>query len=125
MSDNNENVQSKNNSSTVWQIVGRLITAAIVLAITAFFTPGFSITNFWTLVIAAIVLTLIDYLISRFTGIQASPFGKGFVGFVLSAVVLYVTQYFVVGYTISWMAAIIGALIYGVVDYIIPGNQEM
>ena len=46
-------------------------------------------------------------------------------GFVLSVVVLYVTQYFVAGYSISWMAAIIGALIYGIIDYIIPGEQKM
>ena len=126
MSDNEVNSQSRSNTgSTVWQIVGRLVTAAIVLAITAFFTPGFSISNFWALAAAAIVLTVIDYLIVKFTGLHASSFGKGFVGFVLSAVVLYVTQYFVAGYTISWIAAIIGALIYGVVDYFIPGNQQM
>ena len=125
MSDNQSHSQSKNGVSTVWQIVGRLITAAIVLAITAFFTPGFHINNIWTLVAAAIVLTLIDYLIVKFTGLHASPFGKGFVGFVLSAIVLYVTQYFVAGYTISWMAAIIGAVIYGVIDYFLPGEQEM
>ena len=68
------------------------------------------------------MLTIIDYLVSKFTGIQASPFGKGFVGFVLAAVVLYITQYFVAGYTISWMAAIVGALVYGVVDYFLPGE---
>ena len=61
----------------------------------------------------------------KFTGLDATPFGKGFVGFVLAAVTLYVTQYFVAGYSISWIAAIIGAVIYGVVDYIIPGNQQM
>ena len=122
---NDSNAQSKNGTSTIWQIVGRLITAAIVLAITAFFTPGFAINNIWSLAIAAIVLTVLDYLIVKFTGLNASPFGKGFVGFILSAVVLYVTQYFVAGYTISWLAAIIGALIYGVVDYIIPGQQNM
>ena len=71
------------------------------------------------------LLPVIDFLIAKFTGIKASPFGKGFVGFVLSAVILYVTQYFVAGYVISWMAAIIGALIYGVVDYFLPGDQEM
>ena len=126
MSNNQENVRSSNSSmSTVGQVIGRLVTAAIVLAITAFFTPGFSINNIWTLAIAAIVLTLIDYLIVKFTGLEATPFGKGFVGFVLAAVTLYVTQYFVAGYSISWMAAIIGALIYGIVDYIIPGNQGM
>lgn len=123
-----EDVNSKSKEggkSTVWQIVGRLVTAAIVLAITAFFTPGFHISSFWALAAATIVLTIIDYLIVRFTGLQATPFGKGFVGFILSAVVLYVTQYFVAGYAVSWMAAIIGALVYGVVDYFLPGNQTM
>lgn len=126
MSDNEVNSQSRSNTgNTVWQIVGRLVTAAIVLAITAFFTPGFSISNFLALAAAAIVLTVIDYLIVKFTGLHASSFGKGFVGFVLSAVVLYVTQYFVAGYTISWIAAIIGAIVYGVVDYFLPGEQQM
>ncbi len=120
----NNQTQARSNTSTVWQIVGRLVTAAIVLAITAFFTPGFSINNIWALAAAAIVLTVIDYLITKFTGLHASAFGKGFVGFVLAAVVLYVTQYFVAGYTISWIAAIVGALVYGVVDYFLPGEQS-
>ena len=120
MSDNDSNVRSNSNTgSTIGQIIGRLITAAIVLAITAFFTPGFEISNFWALALAAIVLTV------KFTGLHASPFGKGFVGFVLAVVVLYLTQYFVAGYSISWIAAIIGALVYGVVDYFLPGNQQM
>ncbi len=125
MSDNSQNTNVQNGASTVWQIIGRLVAAAVVLAITAFFTPGFQISNIWALAIAAVVLTVLDYLVSKFTGIQASPFGKGFVGFVLSVIILYVTQYFVVGYSISWMAAIIGAIIYGVVDYFIPGEQKM
>lgn len=123
--DNNVNAQTSNGTSTAWQIVGRLIAAAIILAITAFFTPGFQINNIWSLAIATVVLTVLDYLIIKFTGLHASPFGKGFVGFVLSVVVLYVTQYFVAGYSISWVAAIIGALIYGVIDYFIPGEQNM
>ena len=123
-----ENSQSKTEQRTgseVWQIIGRFLAATVILAITAFFTPGFSINNIWALAISAIILTVLDYLVAKFTGIQASPFGKGFIGFAMSAVILYVTQFFVAGYSISWMAAIIGALIYGVVDYFIPGNQEM
>ena len=117
--------QSKGGASTAWQIISRLVAAAVVLAITAFFTPGFTINSIWTLIIAAVVLTAIDYLIIKFTGLHASPFGKGFVGFALAAITLYVTQFFVAGYSISWIAAIIGALIYGVVDYFLPGNSEM
>lgn len=119
------NVNNKSGVNSAWQIIGRLIGSAVVLAITAFFTPGFSINNIWSLALAAIALTLIDYLIVKFTGLHATPFGKGFVGFVLAAIILYVTQFFVAGYSISWMAAIIGALIYGVIDYFMPGNQSM
>jgi len=127
MSENNNQTRTQTSSgmSTIGQILGRLVAASVILAITAFFTPGFQINNIWSLAIAAIVLTLLDYLIVKFTGLHATPFGKGFVGFILSVVVLYVTQYFVAGYSISWMAAIIGALIYGVIDYFIPGEQEM
>ena len=121
------NSETKNGSSsvsTIWQIIGRLVAAAVVLGITAFFTPGFSINNIWALILAAIVLTIIDFLITKFTGLHVSAFGKGFVGFVLAAITLYVTQFFVAGYSISWFAAIIGALIYGVVDYFIPGGNN-
>lgn len=124
MSHSNESGAQKS-TSTVWQIIGRFVAAAVVLAITAFFTPGFTINSIWTLAIAAIVLTAIDYLIVKFTGLHASPFGKGFVGFALAAITLYVTQFFDCSNSISWIAAIIGALIYGVVDYFIPGNQQM
>ena len=120
-----ENSRSESTMGVIGQIAWRLITSAIVLGITAFFTPGFTINNVWTLAIAAIALTTVDYLISKFTSLNASSFGKGFVGFVLAAVTLYVTQFFVAGYSVSWMAAIIGALIYGVIDYFIPGEQSL
>lgn len=124
--DNNSSSQSSSNTmGAVGQIIGRFIVAAIILGVTAFFTPGFSINNIWSLAISAVVLTVMDYLIIKFTGLHAMAFGKGFVGFVLAVVVLYATQFFVAGYSISWVAAIIGALIYGVIDYIIPGEQGM
>ena len=122
--DNNTNIKDNSTLGTVGQIIGRFIVAAIILGITAFFTPGFSINNIWALAIATIILSVMDYLIVKFTGLHSSAFGKGFVGFILAVITLYVTQYFVAGYSISWMAAIIGALIYGVIDYIMPGEQN-
>ncbi len=124
MDNNTSNVSnSQGVMSTVGQILGRFIVASIILGITAFFTPNFSISNIWALGIAAIVLTVMDYLIVKITGLNAIAFGKGFVGFVLAAITLYATQFFVAGYSISWFAAIIGALIYGVIAYIMPGEQ--
>lgn len=122
--DNNQ-AQTNTGMGTFGQIVARFVVSAIILAITAFFTPGFNISNLWSLALGAIVLTVMDYLIIKFTGLEANPFGKGFVGFILAAAILYLTQFFVAGYSISWIAAIIGALVYGVVDYILPGKQGM
>ena len=121
--------REKNNSNAPSMgftgVITRFITSAIILAVTAFFTPGFEIASFWTLIVASVVLTLIDYLVNTIVGNNVGVFGNGITSFIVSAIVLYVTQFFVAGYTISWMAAIIGALIYGVIDYFIPGNQSM
>ena len=125
MDNNNIETRSSSRTNTFTQVILRFITSAVILAITAFFTPGFTINNIWALALAAVVLTVIDFLLVKFTGLHASAFGKGFVGFILAVAVLYVTQYFVAGYSISWMAAIIGALIYGIIDYFIPGEQQM
>ena len=124
MDNNTSNVSSNQGTmGAIGQIIGRFIVAAIILGITAFFTPNFSISNIWALALAAIVLTVMDYIIVKVTGLNAIAFGKGFVGFVLAAITLYATQFFVAGYSISWFAAIIGALIYGVIAYIMPGEQ--
>jgi len=124
MDNNTSNISSNQGvMGTVGQLLGRFIVAAIILGITAFFTPNFSISNIWALALAAVVLTVMDYLIVKITGLNAIAFGKGFVGFVLAAITLYATQFFVAGYSISWFAAIIGALIYGVIAYIMPGEQ--
>lgn len=120
MDNNNIDARNYSRSNTFAQVILRFVTSAVILAITAFFTPGFTINNIWALALAAVVLTVIDFLLVKFIGLHASAFGKGFVGFVLAAVVLYATQFFVAGYSISWIAAMIGALIYGVVDYFIP-----
>ena len=83
--DNNQ-VNTGSTMGTIGQMISRFVAAAIVLAITAFFTPGFSISNIWSLALAAIVLTVMDYLIVRITGLHASTFRKGYVGFNQAAV---------------------------------------
>lgn len=117
--------RSSSTQMTAGGIITRFITSAIVLGITAFFTPGFEISSFWTLVLSAVVLTIMDYLINMVLGVDASPFGRGIIGFAVSVVILYATQFFVSGYSISWISAIVGALIYGIVASMVPGKQAM
>jgi uncharacterized membrane protein YvlD (DUF360 family) len=117
-----DNAQRENRGIDISGILIRLVVAAIVLAITAFLTPGFNIANIWALVFGAVVLAILDYLITKVTGIEASPFGKGIVGFITAAVIIYATQFFVAGFNVSLWGAIIGALVFGIVDAIIPGK---
>ena len=119
-----EKTNSNSSSMSITGLLTRFITSAIILAITAFFTPGFEIASFWTLIVAAVVLTLIDYLVNTIFGDNIGAFGNGIVGFVVSGITLYVTQFFVAGYTINWVSAIVGAIIYVIVDSFVPGKQK-
>ena len=124
----NQQKQNSKSVSTDWNVAGiviRLIASAVVLAITAFLTPGFAISGIGPLIVAAVVLTVLDYLFVKLLGIDASPFGRGIVGFVAAALILYLTQFFVAGYSITVLSAIIGAIVYGIVTYLIPGNAAM
>lgn len=101
-------------------LIIRFIVAAIVLMVTAFFTPGFAIAGFWTAILQAIVIVALDYLIEVISGINASPFGRGFSGFIVSALIIYLTQFMVPGVSVTVAGAIIAALVIGIIGAIIP-----
>jgi len=84
--------------------------------------PGFSNMGFGTALLAAIVIAVIDYVIQKLFKMDASPFGRGIVGFLLSALVIYLTQFFVPGMEVNVFGAIVAALIIGIIDAIIPTN---
>ncbi|NLP45977.1 MAG: phage holin family protein [Epulopiscium sp.] len=123
MEDNkSNNVGHGNESMDITHLLLRFVFSAIVLAITAFVTPGFTIDGLWPLIIAAVVIVGLDYLVEKITGIDASPFGRGIVGFIVSALILYVTQFVVQGFNITLLGAIIGSIIIGILHAFIPGK---
>ncbi|WP_446899585.1 phage holin family protein [Clostridium sp. LBM24168] len=119
MSDTSDN---KERSSSVTRYIIRLVITIIILAITSFLTPGFSIVGLWSYLAAAVVISVIDYLVEKFMGIDASPFGKGLKGFIIAAIILYLTQFIVPNMRVSIIGAIIAALIIGVLDAIMPSG---
>lgn len=103
-------------------IVLRVLLTALVVGIAAFLTPGFSIENIWALLLAGVVIGGLDYLIEKIAGIDASPFGRGIVGFIVAGVILYITRFIVPGFNISVAGAVIGALVIGIIDVFVPGR---
>ncbi|NFM76843.1 phage holin family protein [Clostridium botulinum] len=113
---------SNNMSSGIMGYIIRLIVSMVVLSVTAFFTPGFTISGFWAVLLAAVIISAIDYLVERLMGVDASPFGRGLKGFVISAIIIYLTQFLVPTMRVSIVGAIIAALVIGVIDAILPGR---
>ena len=114
--------RNRDNDFSIGELLLRVLITSIVVAIAAYFTPGFTIDSLWSLLLAAVVIGVLDYLIQRFTCINASPFGRGISGFLVAAIILYVTKFIVPGFNISIWGAIIGALVIGIVDAIMPGR---
>lgn len=109
-------------SKTFLGWLGKLVITAIVLVVVSLLTPGFSIRGLWSFLIAAVVISILDYLAGKLMGVDASPFGKGLAGFLISAVIIYVTQFFVPNMSVSIIGALLGALVIGILDAIIPSK---
>ena len=108
--------------SSFFSWIGRLVLIAVILAITSFLTPGFSINGLWSFLLAAVVITVLDYLVESFMGVDASPFGRGIKGFVIAAIILYLTQFLIPNMSVSIMGALIAAIVIGILDAVLPGR---
>lgn len=108
--------------SSVLRWVGRMVLTAVILFIVSFFTPGFSITGMWSFFAAAVVISLLDFLVERLMKTDAKPFGKGLKGFALSAIILYFAQFLVPNMNVTILGAILGAVAIGILDAVFPAR---
>lgn len=122
--ESNRNNRREDNSVGIGTLIVRVLVSAIILAIVAFLTPGFSINNIWSLLIAAVVIGVIHYLIERVFRFDASPFGRGITGFIVSAAIIYATAWIVPGFSVGIISALIAALLIGIINAIIPSTKN-
>lgn len=98
----------------------RFIVSAFVLLAIGYFLPGFRMVGFLNALIAAVVIAVIGYVVENLLGENISPRSRGIVGFITSAVVIYLAQFVVPGLNVTAIGALIAALIIGVVDAFVP-----
>ncbi len=117
----NDGKQRRTTGTGVLGFVIRFAVAAIVLMVTAYFVPGFKMRGgFTTALIGALVIAAADFLVEKLFKFDASPLGRGITGFLVSAAVIYFAQYLVPGMEVSLLGAVIGALVIGLIDTILP-----
>lgn len=117
-----DNVNKKENDNSLLRWIGRFILVAIILIITSLVTPGFSIYGMWSFLLAAVVISGLDYLVELLMGVDASPFGKGIKGFIIAAIIIYLAQFLVPNMGVSVMGAILAAIVIGLLDAVFPAR---
>lgn len=100
--------------------VVRFIVSALVLMVVGFIVPGFSVGGFWSAFFLALVIAALGWVIEGIFGKRVSPFGRGIVGFLCSALVIWLAQFIVGGVAVSVLGAILAALVIGIIDLFIP-----
>lgn len=117
-----DNDKKRGNDGSILRWIGRFLLVAVILMITSFVTPGFTINGIWSFLIAAVVISGLDYLVESFMGIDASPFGKGIKGFLIAVIIIYLAQYLVPHMGVSILGAILAAVVIGMLDVVFPAR---
>jgi putative membrane protein len=98
----------------------RFIVSALVLMLLGYIVPGFSHLSFWYALLAAVVIAVVGYILEALFGRGISPYGRGVVGFLVSAAVIWVTQFFVPTMHVTVLGALVAAFVIGLVDMFVP-----
>lgn len=110
---------------TIMRHIVRFIVAAVVLMFVGFLVPGFAVSSFWTAVMAAIVIAVLGWIIEAIFGNRLSPYNRGIIGFLVSAVVIYFTKFIVTGFHVTFLGALLASLVIGIIDLFIPIKTHM
>jgi len=86
----------------------------------SFLVPGFKVGGFVGALIAAVVISVLGYIVESLFGREVSPQGRGLVGFFTAAVVIYLTQFIVASMEVSIIGALLASAVIGVIDAIVP-----
>ncbi|MFE4710515.1 MULTISPECIES: phage holin family protein [unclassified Paenibacillus] len=100
--------------------VVRFVVSAIVLLIVGWIVPQFTIGGFWSALVLALVIALLGWVVEGIFGGKATPFGRGIVGFLVSALVIWIAQFVVSGVSVTILGAILAALVIGIIDLFLP-----
>lgn len=102
-------------------MIVRFVVSALVLLLVSWIVPGLSVNGFMGALIAAAVIAIAGYLIERVFGDKITRTGRGMVGFLTAAVVIYLSQFIVPGYiSVSIIGALLASLVIGIVDSFVP-----
>ncbi|WP_106766612.1 phage holin family protein [Paenibacillus faecalis] len=100
--------------------VVRFIVSALVLMLVGWIVPQFSVGGFGSALLLALIIAGLGWIIESVFGTRVTPFGRGIVGFLVSALVIYIAQFIIPDVRVSILGALLAALVIGIIDLFIP-----
>jgi putative membrane protein len=101
-------------------LIVRFVVAALVLLFLGFVLPGFHLVGFLNALLAALVIAVVGWIVESIFGKEVSPYGRGLVGFIVGAVVIYGAQFVVPTMRVSIVGALLASLVIGIIDAFVP-----
>lgn len=104
-------------------IILKILATAATLILVAYLVPGFAVASFYTALIVAVVLGLVNLIIKPIVVILTLPINiltLGLFTFVINALLLWFVASFIDGFSIDgFIPAFLGALIISIVSWIV------
>ncbi len=100
--------------------VVRFVVSALVLMLVGFLLPGFRALSFFHALLAAVVIAVLGWVAESLLGKNVSPYGRGVVGFIVSAITIWIAQFIVPGMDVSVIGALLAAFVIGIIDLFVP-----
>lgn len=102
-------------------MIVRFVVSALVLLLVSWIVPGLRVNGFTGALISAAVIAILGYVIEKMFGDKITRMGRGSIGFLTAAVVIYVSQFLVPGsISVSIIGALLASLVIGIVDSFVP-----
>lgn len=102
-------------------MIVRFVVSALVLLLVSWIVPGLRVNGFTGALISAAVIAILGYVIERLFGDKVTRMGRGSIGFLTAAVVIYFSQFLVPGsISVSIIGALLASLVIGIVDSFVP-----
>lgn len=102
----------------------KVLVSGLAILLTSALSIGIQTDGYTTAILAALVIGILDWAINKFTGVDASPFGRGAVGFIVAALILFITGRIVDGFNVTIIGALVGAIVLGIVDSFLPTDKK-
>ncbi len=107
----------------MWKILLRWVAFALILMFVAWLTPGLEIANFWTAMIAAVVITLINAFIKPVVMFLTLPINfvtLGIFTLVINALLFMFAAYLVKGIEVEgFLSALIASILISIFSVIL------